>query len=479
MTNPSDTLDRMSRAARTSLFDGVCDPDLLMGLVFSNLMSSSLWEFRETIKQKVGSGSNDQTREHQHAVMEEIAHYVNGHFFHLVQTDVSEIWGLLDIETEAAGERSGPVHYAVDLMVRNIDFRMAELGWDSRINLRPYVDKGMFPEYIYSTLDIVHANRRILKRKKHRPYGITCCADEAILIASLACVLDEVSAEDIVFIGSPEHYTAFIRHSGQMFWFNGKKEYLDQQAWAEDVKTNAGGDAQRAFDDRMLTIDRVITPRGTFNLRDGSCSIEPDRWQAIRHDLAAFFGVDLRQIAEACEKDVTFTRHPLGDVSLGAFDSLQSAGDATDLLEGLAADNPGTTFEAAFVAFRRLKVRHPEAYVMAALREHRTREAAADVGTVDDAIAVVRGIDGSEPLFGDRDRLALPDEVFLLNTGSDRDKALLLFTLLHHAGLGDASPQLMLCENDSYVRASERLISLSSLSDCPDTQGEPVFHYHA
>ena len=474
MIESPDTIDRMSRAARTSLFDGVCDPDLLMGIVLSNLMSPALWEFRDHIRQKVSGES----REHQHAVMKEIARYVNGHFFHLIQKDVSEIWGLLDIETEAAGERRAAIHYAIDLMIRNVDLRIAELGWDSRADLRPYVEKGMFPEYIYSNLDIIHANRRILKRKKHKPYGITCCADEAILIASLACVLDEVSVEDLVFIGSPEHYTAFIRHNGQMFWFNGKREHFDEQGWAEEVKANTDGDAQRAFDDRMVTIDRVITPRGTFFFRDANSSIEPGRWQAIRRDLSSFFGIELRQIAEACEKDVTVTDHALSDVSLKAFDSLQSAGDAVRLLESLAADKPGTTFEAALFAFRRINVRQPEAYIAAALREHKAREAAADISTVDDAVAVVRDIEGNESIFGGRDRLALPDEVLLLNTGSDRDKALLLYTLLHHADLGGEAPHLTLCENESYVRVGDRLIGLSTLSDCQETQGSPIFHHH-
>ncbi|MEM7124505.1 MAG: hypothetical protein AAF563_24730 [Pseudomonadota bacterium] len=473
MTDSSDSLDRMSRAARTSLFDGVCDPDLLMGLVFSNLMSPALWLFRDKISEKAGAEAGD----HQHAVMNEIAHYVNNHFFHLGQKDISDIWGLLDIETEASGDRDGPIRYALDLMVRHNEQRIADGDLDPKNVLKPHVERGKFPEYIYTTLDIIHANRRILQRKKHKPYGITCCADEAILISSLACVLDEVSAGDIMFIGSPEHYTAFIRHSGTMFWFNGKKEFFDSERWAQEVATNTGGDAQRAFDNRMVTIDRVITPRGTFYLRAGQSSIEQDRWQAIRRDLSAFFGVELRQIAEACSNDVTFTHHPLGNVSLDDFDSLQSADDATRLLEGLAADKPGATFEAALVAFRRLNVRNPEAYVVAALREHRAREAAADIDTLDHAIAVVRGIDGRESIFDDRDRLALPDEVLLLNTGTDRDKALLLFALLHHAELGDVPPQLVFCEDDSYVGTGERLISLRTLSDSAGLQGEPLLRY--
>ena len=47
MSEHDQHIDRMSRAARTSLFDTACDPELMIGLVMSNLMSPKLWEFGE------------------------------------------------------------------------------------------------------------------------------------------------------------------------------------------------------------------------------------------------------------------------------------------------------------------------------------------------------------------------------------------------------------------------------------------------
>ena len=43
---------------------------------------------------------------------------------------------------------------------------------------------------------------------------------------------------------------------------------------------------------------------------------------------------------------------------------------------------------------------------------------------------MVRACEGTESIFDDRDRIALPDETMRYRTGSDRDKALLLHVLL-------------------------------------------------
>ena len=474
MTEQRDLVDHMSRAARTSLFDAVCNPDLMIGIVLSNLMSPALWEFRKRIEEKT---SDTSSRDHQHAIMEELAHYVNGHFFHVLPQAVGDIWGLVEIEAEAASERRGPVLHAINLMVQHVNMRLAAPGSDERIDLKPYVSRGLFPEYLYATLDVVHANRRILKHKKHKPYGITCCADEAILITSLACVLDGVTADDIVIVGSPEHYTTFIRHDGHGFWFNGKNEFFDAESWAQEVETNADGDPQIAFDHRLMSLDRVITPHGTFFFHDRHSTIAPERWQQIRANLAQFFGVELRQIAEACSQDLDISPHPLGNLSFAGIDRLQSADEAMEVLKELASSHPGSAFEAAFYAFRYLDVRHPEAYVAAAVRGHRTREAAADLTDIDEALEIVRSIEGNDPPLGDRNRLTLADEVLLLNTGGDRDKALLLYALLHHAQTSQAAPELILTETDSYVRSGDRLTSLRSFETRQTVDGYILFRH--
>ena len=462
-------VERMSRAARTSLFDAVCDPDLLIGIILSNLMSPALWKFCDKIKQKVDEQSPDERQ----ALMKTISHYVNSHFFHLRQREVRDIWGLVDIDSEATGPRQVPIMHAIDLILTHSAARYSE----ERQILAPLVEKGVFPEYLYNTLDITRANRQVLKHKKHKPYGITNCADEAILISSLAYGLGGAEIDDIIIIGSPMHYTAFVGHGDHAVWFNGKSEFFDKENWDQEVKTTAGGNPQAAFDNRLLSLERIITPRGTFVFSNDHNSIASDCWQSIRAALAKFFGTELKQITEACSRDVTVSHHPLSNVSFADLDTAQSADDATTVLEGLATAYPGTALETAAYTFRRLDVCHRQAYVVAALREHRTREAAADVTCVEDAVAIVQGIEHDASILGHDDRIALPDEVLLLNMGTSRDKALLLYTLLHHAG-GDVTPQeLILTTKDSYVRIADHLIGLTTFEVQEEIAGDVLFCY--
>jgi hypothetical protein len=75
----------------------------------------------------------------------------------------------------------------------------------------------------------------------------------------------------------------------------------------------------------------------------------------------------------------------------------------------------------------------------------------------------VRAIAGNEPILGTRARIALPDEVLTLGSGSDRDKALLLYTLLRHsraiAATEARDAEVLFTEEDSFVRAGTACLS--------------------
>ncbi len=55
MRQANNLVDRLSRAARPTLFDAVCQPELMISLILANLMSPSLWDFRSRIQQRVES----------------------------------------------------------------------------------------------------------------------------------------------------------------------------------------------------------------------------------------------------------------------------------------------------------------------------------------------------------------------------------------------------------------------------------------
>ncbi len=69
------------------------------------------------------------------------------------------------------------------------------------------------------------------------------------------------------------------------------------------------------------------------------------------------------------------------------------------------------------------------------MRDYNTKQLGRTVTSTEDALQIVRGVTGDKSIFGTRDRIAMPDETLYFNTGSDRDKGLLLYTLLQHSSV--------------------------------------------
>ncbi|MCX5657194.1 MAG: hypothetical protein NTZ48_03070 [Candidatus Omnitrophica bacterium] len=82
------------------------------------------------------------------------------------------------------------------------------------------------------------------------------------------------------------------------------------------------------------------------------------------------------------------------------------------------------------------------------------------VNSVNDAINIVQKISGQESIFHSLDRIALPDEVFLFNTASHREKALALYTLIQHSINQDRSQKcsIVFTEDRSFILYGDKII---------------------
>ena len=87
----------------------------------------------------------------------------------------------------------------------------------------------------------------------------------------------------------------------------------------------------------------------------------------------------------------------------------------------------------------------------------------------------VTAIGGTESIFEDRNRIAMPDETARFGTGTIRDKALLLHVLLERvlgaerlAGIGI---ETLFSETDSFVRGGHFCISLSKMTYVSQVEG--------
>jgi hypothetical protein len=130
----------------------------------------------------------------------------------------------------------------------------------------------------------------------------------------------------------------------------------------------------------------------------------------------------------------------------------------------LAQRQPDSICDFAQYAFRKIDVPFPQAYVYAALRDYHVKQSANTIRNFEDALNILKNIKGEKSIFDSRDRLALPDETLLFQTGNDRDKALLLYTLLHLSTISDPEMAIGFSENDSYVYYNREWIELNTLS---------------
>jgi len=80
------------------------------------------------------------------------------------------------------------------------------------------------------------------------------------------------------------------------------------------------------------------------------------------------------------------------------------------------------------------------------------------------ALAIVAGITGQDSIFESRNRIAMPDETLYFKTGSDRDKGLLLYTLLHYSTIGCRESVIGFSDESSFVSYQDNWIDLRTLS---------------
>lgn len=98
-----------------------------------------------------------------------------------------------------------------------------------------------------------------------------------------------------------------------------------------------------------------------------------------------------------------------------------------------------------------LDVPDTEVYLRAALRDYNTGKLAKNIVTLKDAPDIVAKVKGTSSIFGTRERIALPDETLYFDTGSDRDRALLLYTLLSRSPVSDPDIRLSLAGDVAKV----------------------------
>jgi hypothetical protein len=401
------------------------------------------------------------------------------HLEHVTPTRLAELNGALDLDQEEARLGVDAVEDALARVRASLDARVRRGTLDKSAFPFALLEQRRFPAYSYSTIDEAWACRRLLRGCKHKPLGLTCCVDEAAIFVALNLVAHDGALDEFAILASPAHYTVLAWRGAETFWFYSKHEMHSEDSWRRLVGGDAyGGDAQRAFDDRLGDFDRVITESGSYALASGRSSIDGTRLQELLARIEALVGCRLTQLARAAA--------PVAEPSpTGAPPLLQRLAAAPDahgvlrLLRSAALDSGHPTALRALYAFRVLDVPDPRPYLVAARRGARVAESARALATVDDALRLVAAIPGDSSIFEDAGRIALPDETLRFATGTHRDKALLLHVVLERvldarepARAGIAT---LLTADDSFVCGSGLCLGTARMARVAAVEGAVLY----
>lgn len=415
-----------------SIFDAQLRPDLIQPLVLANLLSPALWALAQQVQTQATQAAQPAGAAALPAALRLAQQRMDRRFEHLSPLRTAELFGTLDLQAEADRLGHAPVERTLTRLRTSMRERVQQGTLDAEVfdMLEQGMARQRFPAYHYAQCDVVMASRRLLRKQRRVPMGLTSCLDETALFAALVMALPPGTVDWVVVLGAPEHTTAFGHSTpGGAWWFYGKNQLIDAAAWRNELAA-AGGDAQAAFARRLGAMDRIVAIDGRFDLDSGRCEIPGELLHEIVATLDGFFGERPAALAAGLERLQAAPPSPLG----GFFRDLLGVSSLETVRQRLIGQASGQTDSPLLPvlhAFRLLTVDALSPYLEAARAcSHVTAERAAQLASVDEAIALVASLPGRESIFGDRERLAMPDETLRLGTGSERDRALLLQLLL-------------------------------------------------
>ena len=466
--------DSFCAAICPNIFDAFANTDFLLPLVLGNLLSQKLWDLSERVQKKLNEP--EPTSTDQAVVLDDplkliraIQHQLDRQFKHLHPNAVASTYGELNLVDERQRLGDQAVNGTLAIIEENFLARVSDgsIPAEAIEPLLAGIKQDRFPAFFYTNFDVVLANRVLTGRRSGAPMGLTSCLDEIAIFAALAMTMPGADIENVIALTSASHYTAFgWTPAGEPWWLYGKNKLFSRQDWAQRVREQFNGDGQAAFDQVFKDMEHIVSVAGTFDLKTGQSGIIDEHRLAIIEKLDLFFGLRLSQLTAGLNQPITkVPESPLAPV-LRDLLGTQSLEKTRQHL--LAAQTPQLL--QVLYSYRSLDVPDLRPYLEVARHQPLTKARSLELSSRQDAIECVRAIPATESIFKDRNRIAMPDETLRLQTGTDRDKALLLHVLLEHVNRANSTEDklvtLMTVEN-SFVCGHDFCISLNTLSEAP------------
>ena len=211
-------------------------------------------------------------------------------------------------------------------------------------------------------------------------------------------------------------------------------------------------------------MDRIICSSGIFDLKSGKTEISTALTSEIIHHLDQFFGVRLSQLTTALALPVERKiESPLASILRELLRSHSFEQTRKRLMTEQTPD-----ILPALYSFRSLAVPDVRPYLETARHQPLTQARAKEMKHYREVFDLIRQIKGTESIFADRERIAMPDETLALGTGTDRDKALLAHVMLEHIFRSQSHQHpilTILTAKDSYVSGNGFCLNLNTLAE--------------
>ena len=430
--NYFDKYEKLSTAVSLSVLEiDYYTKELIPAFLLANLMSPSLWKWRLEKNPFNEDGELLSTKNRLNQIQRFFHHYT----FTILQNEPGgDAWGLLNFCEEE--KRFG---YDFINTIRNeYDATFKELLKENptsqfgQIINESYYKKGLFPRLKNEIFEVMNAFSKINEEGK----GSGKCIGLGMLWAAALIIWGRFPIDRIIITGNRAHMFVYLDvDDGHLFnntkWFS-RTRINNQSKLSEFTRIVTSGKSTTFF----------------YSPKNGMC-----------HCSAKTTQMSQKKMSDIYTKISSFVSNPIMHPLLNQISYVQpdfaipdpleydSAQDYQNYIKKLAEQHPNSIYEFALYSFRLLKVPYLQVYIFAALRDYHVKKLAKKINKLSDAILIIEKIIQNQSIFNDRNRIALPDEVLYFKTGNDRDKSLLLFTLLHHS---------LVCDNDSVIGFSNK-----------------------
>ena len=445
-----EKLEKLSAAVSLTVLEIDFYPNQLVpAFLLANLMSPALWAWREEKK----AGSDDQLLYSPKNRLNQLQRFFHRYtFLNLPDQPGGDAWGLLSFAEEEkrfGSEFVQKIRAEYDATFRKLLAENPESQFGQIIN-QPYYKEGFFPRLKNETLEVMNAFALTGAMEGKRAGK---CIGLGMLWAAAMCVWGRFPLNRIVITGNRAHMFVFLdEENGHLLnntkWFSSTR-INNQSELSEFVRVVASNTETTFFYNPELGMCHCTTRTSQI----------PQ--QQITNIYASIGGFVSNPLKHPNPEQIQFVQPDSQIPNPLEYDSAENYQSA---IVALAEQFPDSIYEFALYAFRRLDVNYPQVYVRAAMRDYHAKQLAQNINELSDALSIVADVTGQDSIFGSRDRIAMPDETLYFKTGNDRDRSLLLYTLLQQSPIRDTESVVGFSSESSFVSYQGKWIDLENLS---------------